>query len=69
MSVLDEAQLKYSRASTTHVPSMFVDAEKDQPIEVEVILGELVRMAKEFNVEIPVAKIPHDLNYLPADAF
>jgi 2-dehydropantoate 2-reductase len=58
MSVLEVAQVKYSKASVTHVPSMLVDAEKNQPIEVEVILGELVRMAKEFNVDIPVAKIP-----------
>jgi len=33
---------------------MLLDAEKGQPIEVEVILGEVVRMAKEQNVDIPV---------------
>ncbi|KAF8805558.1 6-phosphogluconate dehydrogenase C-terminal domain-like protein [Phlegmacium glaucopus] len=53
MAVLDDAQLISSKASSTHVPSMLVDAERDQPIEVEVILGEVVRMAKEFNVDIP----------------
>lgn len=53
MSVLDDARLKYSRTSTSHVPSMLVDAEREQPIEVEVILGEVVRMAKESNVDIP----------------
>ena len=35
---------------------MLVDAERGQPIEVEVILGEVVRMAKQLNVDIPVAK-------------
>lgn len=33
---------------------MLLDAEKGQPIEVEVILGEVVRMARERGVEIPV---------------
>jgi len=33
---------------------MLLDAENGQPIEVEVILGEVVRMAKEQNVDIPV---------------
>ena len=56
MTVIDNTQFMFSKASSTHVPSMLVDAERGQPIEVEVILGEVVRMAKQLNVNIPVAK-------------
>lgn len=34
-------------------PSMLVDLEANRPIEVEVILGEVVRKAGEFGVQIP----------------
>jgi 2-dehydropantoate 2-reductase len=34
-------------------PSMLVDLEANRPIEVEVILGEVVRKAAEFGVPIP----------------
>jgi len=34
---------------------MLLDAERGQPIEVEVILGEVVRLAKERGVDIPVS--------------
>lgn len=37
--------------------SVFLDAQKGQPIEVEVILGEVVRMAKERHVNIPVGSM------------
>ncbi|KAH9474630.1 putative transporter [Psilocybe cubensis] len=43
----------HTRADSTHVPSMLLDAEKGFPIEVEVIVGEVVRMAKERNVDLP----------------
>ena len=47
---------------------MLVDAGRDRPIEVEVIIGEVVRMAKEFNIDIPVAKkIPHFNSMFHAD--
>lgn len=45
----------YAKADSTHVPSMLLDAERGQPIEVEVILGEVVRMAKERQVDMPVS--------------
>ncbi|KAF9444195.1 6-phosphogluconate dehydrogenase C-terminal domain-like protein [Macrolepiota fuliginosa MF-IS2] len=38
---------------STHTPSMLLDAQKGQPIEVEVIFGEVVRLAREFNVAVP----------------
>jgi len=33
---------------------MLLDVERGQPIEVEVIFGEVVRMAREREVDIPV---------------
>lgn len=41
--------------ASTHTPSMLLDAQRDQPIEVEVIFGEVVRLAREFNVAVPVS--------------
>ncbi|KAF9467173.1 6-phosphogluconate dehydrogenase [Collybia nuda] len=38
---------------SSHKPSMLLDVEKGQPIEVEVILGEVVRMARERGIEVP----------------
>ncbi|KAJ3984034.1 ketopantoate reductase PanE/ApbA-domain-containing protein [Lentinula detonsa] len=37
----------------THVPSMLLDARKGQPLEVEVIVGSIVRMANERAVPVP----------------
>lgn len=34
-------------------PSMLVDLEANRPIEVEVIIGEVVRKAKEAGVPVP----------------
>jgi len=45
----------YVKAGSTHVPSMLLDAERGQLIEVEVILGEVVRMAQEWQVDMPVS--------------
>ena len=39
------------------LPSMLLDAQNGLPIEVEVIVGEVVRMAKKMNVDIPVSRI------------
>jgi len=38
----------------THTPSMLLDAQKGLPIEVEVIFGEVVRIARELDVPVPV---------------
>ncbi|KAF5376597.1 hypothetical protein D9757_009592 [Collybiopsis confluens] len=43
----------YSTPSIDHRPSTLLDIENGYPLEVEVIWGELVRMAKERNVDIP----------------
>jgi len=42
----------------TALPSMLLDAQNGLPIEVEVILGEVVRMAKETGVDVPVSCSP-----------
>ncbi|KAJ3757508.1 ketopantoate reductase PanE/ApbA C terminal-domain-containing protein [Lentinula raphanica] len=56
-SLVDETIAKQKRMhedpQNTHVPSMLLDARKGQPIEVEVILGSLVRMAREREVPVP----------------
>lgn len=39
------------------LPSMLLDAQNGLPIEVEVIVGEVVRMAKEMGVDMPVSRI------------
>lgn len=48
----------HAKPDCTHVPSMLLDAQKGQPIEVEVIVGEVIRMAKAHNVETPVSLRP-----------
>ncbi|KAF8635561.1 hypothetical protein AX15_000211 [Amanita polypyramis BW_CC] len=41
------------RPNNVHKPSMMLDMEKGLPMEVEVILGEVVRLAKRYKVDIP----------------
>ncbi|EEB92317.1 hypothetical protein MPER_09195, partial [Moniliophthora perniciosa FA553] len=36
-----------------HAPSMLLDMRQGKPMEVEVILGEVVRLAKRVGVDIP----------------
>ncbi|PPQ77923.1 hypothetical protein CVT25_015398 [Psilocybe cyanescens] len=52
-SVFEGTWKIHTRADSTHVPSMLLDTEKGFPIEVEVIVGEVVRMAKERNLQLP----------------
>ncbi|EIN08944.1 6-phosphogluconate dehydrogenase C-terminal domain-like protein, partial [Punctularia strigosozonata HHB-11173 SS5] len=49
------------RADSTHKPSMLLDIENGKPIEVEVIVGEVVRMARERNVPIPRIEVLYAL--------
>lgn len=53
-STIENTRKLHVKPDSTHVPSMLLDARKGQPIEVEVILGEVVRMAKEHSVDVPV---------------
>lgn len=52
--VLEGVREIHAKPECTHVPSMLLDAQKNQPIEVEVIVGEIIRMAKEKGVDVPV---------------
>ena len=38
-----------------HTPSMMLDVQRGKPFEVEVIIGEVVRMARSVGVDIPVS--------------
>ncbi|AQZ17961.1 hypothetical protein BZL39_M05200 [Zygosaccharomyces parabailii] len=42
-------------------PSMLVDVKKGNPIELEAILGNLLRVSKELEVDAPVLKFLYDL--------
>lgn len=54
-TILENTAAIHRKADSTHKPSMMLDMERGQPMEVEVILGEVVRMAKEVGVEVPVS--------------
>ena len=54
-NILENTRDIHTKRDSTHVPSMLLDVERGQPIEVEVILGEVVRMAKERDVDVPVS--------------
>ena len=45
----------HRRPDSKHRPSMLLDAESGRPIEVEVIVGEVVRQARLHGVEVPVS--------------
>lgn len=51
--VLKETAAIHVKADSVHSPSMLLDAEKGNPMEVEVIVGEVVRMAREKAVDVP----------------
>lgn len=55
-TILHTAELHRDPTHTT-LPSMLLDAQNGLPIEVEVILGEVVRMAKEMGVDVPVSSV------------
>lgn len=59
-SSIVEDTLKYTTGlhtvpTSTHTPSMLLDAQRGRPIEVEVIVGSVVRLAREKGVQIPVS--------------
>lgn len=53
--IIENTRGPHADPKNTHKPSMLLDAENDFPIEVEVIVGELVRMAQARNIEMPVS--------------
>ncbi|KAF9523773.1 hypothetical protein CPB83DRAFT_774909 [Crepidotus variabilis] len=46
-------QALHEKANSRHVPSMLLDLQRGMPIEVEAVLGEVVRMARKRQVDIP----------------
>ncbi|KAF5325539.1 hypothetical protein D9619_009858 [Psilocybe cf. subviscida] len=50
---LERTRVLHITADSIHVPSMLLDARQRRPIEVEVIVGEVVRMARAHNVPVP----------------
>lgn len=52
---LNNTKKLHTVPTSTHTPSMLLDAQKGRPIEVEVIVGSVVRLAKEKGVQIPVS--------------
>ena len=55
--VLNDTSRLYKVPTNTHSPSMLLDAQKGRPIEVEVIVGSVVRLAKEKGVQTPVSSL------------
>jgi ketopantoate reductase len=53
-TIIENTRILHDVPESFHKPSMMLDMEKNQPIEVEVILGEVVRMAKARGVAVPV---------------
>ncbi|KAF7968003.1 hypothetical protein HWV62_32204 [Athelia sp. TMB] len=51
--VLKETAAIHAKADSVHRPSMMLDAENGNPMEVEVIVGEVVRMARDKAVDVP----------------
>lgn len=52
---------QYMDPLNTHTPSMLLDAQKGLPIEVEVIFGEVVRIARGLCIPVPVSLEPINL--------
>ncbi|KAF8585673.1 6-phosphogluconate dehydrogenase C-terminal domain-like protein [Ramaria rubella] len=46
---------------SVHRPSMLMDVEHDRPTELEVILGELIKKAKELHVDAPRLELVYSL--------
>ncbi|KZS96712.1 6-phosphogluconate dehydrogenase C-terminal domain-like protein [Sistotremastrum niveocremeum HHB9708] len=53
VKLLDTIVALYKSSETQHFPSIMLDRELGKPMEVEVILGECVRLARRKNVSCP----------------
>lgn len=54
------ADLHRPGTTSTHKPSMLVDMETKRPLEIEAIVGEVVRAGRKHGVDIPVSIAPID---------
>lgn len=55
--VFESTRAIHAKPNSMHTPSMMLDAQMGKPIEVEVIIGEVVRMARSVGVDIPVSTL------------
>ena len=51
-----ESTAQIHKSNITHRPSMLHDLEHSRPMEVEVVVGDLVRNAREHKVDAPVRR-------------
>lgn len=56
-STINDTAALYAMPSNSHRPSMLLDSMKGRPMEVESILGEVVRTARELAVPVPVSVV------------
>lgn len=54
-STMKETACIYAASTCVHCPSMLLDVQSGRPIEVEVIVGEVVRMARARGASVPVS--------------
>lgn len=59
--ILTRTRAIHVKADSAHKPSMMLDMERGLPFEVEVILGEVVRMAQEVGVSVPRVEMMYGL--------
>lgn len=60
--VIENTRKLHVGPDSFHKPSMMIDAERNQPLEVEVIFGAIVRLAQERGVSLPVSTIKLPFN-------
>ncbi|KAF5325540.1 hypothetical protein D9619_009859 [Psilocybe cf. subviscida] len=58
---VDGMRALYSKPDSNHVNSMLLDLRQGKPLEVEVIVGEVVRMGKARNVPVPRVEMMYAL--------
>jgi len=51
--IFESTRAIHAEPNSMHTPSMMLDAQRGKPFEVEVIIGEVVRMARSVGVDIP----------------
>ena len=54
-SILEFTINEHKRPENVHKASMLLDMENKLPMEVEPIFGEVVRLAEQYKVDIPVS--------------
>ncbi|KAK7053057.1 hypothetical protein VNI00_004378 [Paramarasmius palmivorus] len=65
---IELARVLHVDPKNNHASSMLLDMRKGRPMEVEVILGEVVRLAKRVAVDVPVS-LSIDCDQVSADYF